>query len=504
MNIVALLHKSKVQVVLCLGICTFLMSLFCNIDSYLYMQIGQFDSAVFFMCGKSLMNGMIPYEDFTDSKGILLWLFYGIGYLIDHYSYVGIFWMMCGIVFITLCIAYRTSRLFLDRNASVLAALMTLIPLMYWNFYFETKSEHFCWPAVAWGIYVLMKALKGNDLKSVDYASIGASIVYCLFIKWSVAVMMLCFVVSLGWIAWQRKEICRYFIGSLCGLIGTFLPFVVYFSICGNLRDMWQEYFVNTLTTVSKPMDETVVDIIEGGKNLFTTKNFLYLVYTLPVLSLWKRERWFTSSLPALCGLFFIALCVRAGDGVHYITIAGPFAIMTIVVVLRWLISLRISLRYLSLLFVVSASYVIWGHIHYSNNFCTKNTAEFNRYMALSWAMSQVSEHPSVIILGMEPGLCMGTALPGTKYWTLQKGRTEQMWQDELAAIRDGSADFIVLWCADVNEYDRMLTDCGYHFLSDYYAGSVYTRHDLKIPEIKEVTVCDIISKRTYADLYGK
>ena len=98
----------------------------------------------------------------------------------------------------------------------------------------------------------------------------------------------------------------------------------------------------------------------------------------------------------------------------------------------------------------------------------------------------------------------MGTALPGTKYWTLQKGRTEQMWQDELAAIRDGSADFIVLWCADANVYDRMLTDCGYHFLNDYYAGCVYTRHDLKIPEIKEVSVWNVISKRTYADLYGE
>ena len=27
------------------------------------------------------MNGLTPYVDFTDSKGPLLWLIYGIGYL---------------------------------------------------------------------------------------------------------------------------------------------------------------------------------------------------------------------------------------------------------------------------------------------------------------------------------------------------------------------------------------------------------------------------------------
>ena len=29
------------------------------------------------------MNGMVPYVDFTDSKGPSLWLIYGIGYLLS-------------------------------------------------------------------------------------------------------------------------------------------------------------------------------------------------------------------------------------------------------------------------------------------------------------------------------------------------------------------------------------------------------------------------------------
>ena len=154
------------------------------------------------MCGKALMNGMIPYVDFTDSKGILLWFIYGLGYLYDHYSYVGIFWIMCGVLSLTLCISYCTARLYLNRHASLLSALMLLIPLMYWNFYFETKAEHFCWPAVAWGIYVLMKSLKSLSLHRSDYLWLGVGTIACLMIKWNVAVMMLSFLFSLIWISW--------------------------------------------------------------------------------------------------------------------------------------------------------------------------------------------------------------------------------------------------------------------------------------------------------------
>ena len=47
-----------------------------NIDSYLYANTGHHDSAIFFQCGKFLMNGYTPYVDFADSKGLLLWIIY--------------------------------------------------------------------------------------------------------------------------------------------------------------------------------------------------------------------------------------------------------------------------------------------------------------------------------------------------------------------------------------------------------------------------------------------
>ena len=78
------------------------------------------DSAWFFTCGKAWMEGMTPYVDFADSKGILLWLIYGIGYLLSPTSYIGVFWLSVIAYAVTFHFIWKTARLFLDRRQSLL------------------------------------------------------------------------------------------------------------------------------------------------------------------------------------------------------------------------------------------------------------------------------------------------------------------------------------------------------------------------------------------------
>lgn len=71
----------------------FILFFFISSDSYTHDLWYKNDSAWFYMCGKAWMNGMIPYVDFSDSKGPLLFLIYGIGYLLSPRNYLGIFWI---------------------------------------------------------------------------------------------------------------------------------------------------------------------------------------------------------------------------------------------------------------------------------------------------------------------------------------------------------------------------------------------------------------------------
>ena len=495
------LSKSLVGGILALW--TIVVLMVCNIDSYLYAQCGQFDSAVFFMCGKAMMNGLVPYTDFTDSKGVLLWFIYGLGYLWDHYSYVGVFWLACLNVWATLQIAYRTARLWFNEKTALLAASLLIIPLTYWNFYTETKAEHFCWPAVAWGIYVL---LRGENHLTIHFKHglwLGVGLVACLMLKWSVALMMLSLILSVGWMAWRSKTLSQYTTSLVCGIFLSFTPFAIAFTCWGNWVDMWQEYFVNTLSSVSVPMSETLTVYSQEWAGMFTTRRFLYLLYTLPILTLWNRKDWFASALPVLCGLFFIALGIRHDGFGHYISVVGPFAILSIVVVLRYLQKINwLRLRYIAPLGLLATLYVMWGSIRYTDSFCTKAGEKFDKYMAVSAAMSQVPQ-PKVIVVGQERGVCMATSLPGTRYWITQLGRTEQMWQEQTSAIDQREADFVIMFGADSDDIHQRFIKAGYHFFDDFYGGKVYTFHSGIHPIApKTLTAWDIITKRTYEKVY--
>lgn len=61
-------------------------------DSWLYDPFMGCDMNWYFTCGRALARGMVPYVDFIDSKGPLLWLIYGVGYVITPHSFIGEAW----------------------------------------------------------------------------------------------------------------------------------------------------------------------------------------------------------------------------------------------------------------------------------------------------------------------------------------------------------------------------------------------------------------------------
>ena len=477
--------------------------MFCNIDSYLYVQTGQFDSACFFMCGKAMMNGMVPYAEFADSKGPLLWLLYGIGYLIDHYSYIGVFWLACGCCWITLLISYKTAKLWLSNEEALLAAMAMTVPLFYWNFYTETKAEHFCWPFVAYNLYILLKMSKGFVLSYRNSILIGLSFTACLMLKWSVAFMMLSFIVSIGYLALEKAMLRRYVLWLFVGIASSLLPFALYFIVAGNSWDFIQEYFLNTAQTVSMPLDKTIVVYGREWLGLFTTKRFIYLLYIVPAVFLWKRNEWYKTVLPLLCGLFFIAISIHHDNFGHYISVCGPFAIIAVTFVFRWFSNKGIRLLYQFAIIFVAMCYVVWGTIKYGDTFCTKADSRVDQFMRVSYAMSQV-DNPTIIIIGQERGLAMATTLPGTRYWITQMGRSEEMLHQQEEAIWDGHADFVVLFDKNLRkEYENKIIDAGYHYFFDCYAGLIYTKHAIELPKrLYHLTVSDIILKRNYLEFY--
>lgn len=489
----------KLPIPLLLLLFVVLLQLVLNTDSYLYADTGHYDAAVFFRCGQSLMEGLTPYDHFADSKGLLLWVVYGIGWLISPHSYVGVFWMACLSFWAAFLIAWQSASLWLPRRSALLATMGMGVVYWYWNFYTECKAEHFCFPFMAWAVYVLLRQVRGRDVSALHYAGVGVAVGCVLMLKWSVAAMMVGLVGSIVLWAWQRRELLRCLGSAVAGLAVTLLPFLAFFLATDSLDDMWREYFVHTLASVSVPLSETLR--VYGGEllDLFTTRRILYIIYILPLAFLWRRSQPFLSALPLLSALFVIALAVRHDRFGHYITSVAPFTIFALTFVVMLMQRHRRGLALYALGLVAGLAYILWGRLHYADTLFTHITPRTESFERLNWQIAHAGKaHPTLLFIGQDPGLGLGFARPYCRYWITQMGATPLMLREQEQSLREARADFVSLSSdSTIARHEPFLLRHGYRPLPTASGLKVYTRLNVPpVPATFRLTPTDILLKR--------
>ncbi len=130
--------------------------------------IGGTDAAMFYMCGKAWYHGLIPYIDFVDVKGPLLFFIFLTGQLITPDNTDGIFILQCISISLTLLGLYQTSFIFTNSSqSSVIAAIICLFivgrPSTWCS---GCQSELFIIPFAAWSLYTFVKLLYSSELTS--------------------------------------------------------------------------------------------------------------------------------------------------------------------------------------------------------------------------------------------------------------------------------------------------------------------------------------------------
>lgn len=92
----------------------------CSDTSPLYSFYPSPDPSIFFMFGRGLLHGLLPYVEMADSKGpLLVWIYYAAAW-IDGHSFAGIFLIQCVTLFTTLLLACGTARFYLSQRGSLL------------------------------------------------------------------------------------------------------------------------------------------------------------------------------------------------------------------------------------------------------------------------------------------------------------------------------------------------------------------------------------------------
>ena len=223
---------------------TILIMLFCTKSSPIYVLNDWFDANAYFTMGKGLINGAVPYLDLFDHKGPLLYLIYGIGYLMDRTGFKGIFVLQIISMSFVVIFSYKIARLYSDsdKSAAIIAILVPLFSLS--NGIYTTNGEFggggpedFILLLFTMSLYTLIKLINHKPakakpfVKSMFFIGLFTGCIFLLklnYIVFSVGLLLPLLIETLI----KNKKI--FFINLLflfLGFSASLLPYLVYAKI---------------------------------------------------------------------------------------------------------------------------------------------------------------------------------------------------------------------------------------------------------------------------------
>lgn len=435
-------------------------------DSPLHGLWAHTDSAWFYMAGKAWMNGLRPYVDFADSKGPLVWLIYGVGYLLSPRSYTGVYVLSCLFYAGTFWYNFKTARIFMDddRRSLLVTLLMAFPYFLYW-FHFEVRAEDFCNFFVAMSMYCLFRLLYGSGAAAARPTPrrcglvLGGCFSALLLIKFNIAAMQASMVGIALWHCLWNKEKSSMLKWVVAGAVAVALPFVAYFLVTDTFGAFVQEYFINTLGTVSSEGGYQKSFFREMAEALSIPAPLVLLLVIIYGGWLIGRQQRHYRYIPLSVGVFFFMLAT-IHKLPHYYSICSIFVIYLMIDMVK---SVTRPLGNKTLVAAV-AGILAWGiyenvRIVSQLNIAAVWTEKDSRtvYEEISQIMSGVDK-PLILNLGSNEqgyGISQG-ALPAGKYWAYQLGSTHDMTREHLELLRSGKADFVIVF-----DEETMIARCG-------------------------------------------
>ena len=437
-------------------------------DSLIHGPWNRCDSAIFFTSGKALMNGLRPYVDFTDSKGPLLWLFYGVGYLLSPRSYTGIYIVSCFVYAGIFYYNYKTARIFLkDENRSLAVTLLMTVAYFWPWFHFEVRAEDFATLPVAISLYYMCRMIycsgDGATQPTVRRQGLvqGGCFMALVMIKYNIAAMQGIIILVVMWhvLRKQRNAVLPLIGWMSAGAAAVATPFMLYLWMRGAVPTFIEEYFINTIKTVGTDFNGNAVESNRDWKYFLMRWESPALLAILTIggcligLRL-KRYRW----VPLLVVLFFFGLASRRNLGYYY-CICHIFAIYLFV----WLFGLSGKPLKRQWLWGVAIGILLWSTVqnfHKGSDLwkvCKWNNIEMEKAYRQISATMDGSHKPRILYLYSQDyghGL-WNDAQPAGRYWQYQYGSTPAMDRDHIGILESGSADYII-----INDEPKTYLEC--------------------------------------------
>lgn len=446
----------KAAVLASLLLAAFLGTLFCSCYSPLFSIIGCYDQSCFFRAGMAWVHGMVPYVDFVDVKGPLLFAIQAAGYLLSPGKLWGIWMIETGALTLLLYFLYRLARVFgCTRAQAVLAAALSLFVLLQGDLYdCGGRAELYMGVGFAYLLWQMCSFYRGErTLRRVR--RFGRAIGYCAAVSVLIKYNGIVPAVVAGTCGAVLLHSARSGLGRallLQAALGTGIvafPFVLYLWAQGNLLAAFEVYFTlnaETLHNVALPGLEMAwlvcykILVAPAAHVAWLGLPFMYLLS--------KRDFGFkVACVVCMVGVGAFACCL-SGMGVYYLLFCAPLAIFPAVFIIQ---RFNVAKSLVCLPLLCAAISILAGRA----NGMWKEKAGMRVRCAqqlspeLQAMEDEVSRRPGKRIMFLHSldegfGLC-SAILPACPEWMTLNGAPEHFLERQREAVRAALPDYVIL-----------------------------------------------------------
>lgn len=441
----------------------------CSKSSPLFVLNDWMDANIFFTMGKSMFEGKVLYRDVFDHKGPVLYLLYGLGWLLDHTGFTGVWLLEVAAFACFLFFSLRTVSLFLPAPlCPAWAAVPAAVIAASRAFSHGGSAEEFLLPFLAAALYCLLRALQTGRQVPLWAVCIQGALAGCaLWLKYTVLGFYLAWVLVLTvWYVrhgWQRAlaQSCGAYLG---GVALATLPWAVYFGAHGALPDWFTVYFYDNLFLYSGsggPLDFVrhlwwaVRDALPG-MGLF----LLFLVWAA-----FRRRRVAAAVCVLAAGLAGTSL--MGGYLVYYglvLAVFAPLGLVPLALLAARVRAPRWGRMAAPWALVLAGAAFCW---FLSPNRALRGRAPESLPQMRFAARIIAGEDPSLLNYGTLDGGFYTAAgvLPPARYFCVTNMPLEGQWEEQNALLENGAVEYAVALVGDLEQrfpHYRCVDQCTY------------------------------------------
>ena len=196
-----------------------------------------------------MQHGKILYREIWDNKGPVLYFIYYLGLLMNE-NY-GIYFLELISIFLSALFCYKICYLLTKKKLSAIFGLIYVFSTWILTYDGGTYSESFALPLLFIGIYIMLKIFDQNGTSNYNILKLGILTGLIGLLRLNILAVFLGFFMAIGidFLSKKKfKEIFRWLLNGIIGVLIVLIPILVYLIINHNLNDCLNIVYLNVLT----------------------------------------------------------------------------------------------------------------------------------------------------------------------------------------------------------------------------------------------------------------